>query len=203
MLTPYLTKINLTAQNLTSEIQRIFTKIYPCNTPQTSQVPAVLCQTASCLNHSPADCITWYAPSTETKKIVLAGPAGHSFTSLPSSSNPGHPSVLANNRVHTMTCINRLILQTTYCRILFIKIREKGILFPLQRLFFTISLLPFYALFLLLRYLRFLFCKGNSVEFKPIWLLICFAYKAQPGESHFLVLGLVSHRTNVMRRSFF
>lgn len=119
--------------------------------------------------------------------------------------NPGHPSVLANNQVHTMTCINRLILQTTYCRIL-IKIRGKGILFPLQRLFFIISLLPFYALFLLffflVRYLRFLFCKGNSVEFKPIWLLTCFAHKAQPGESHFLVLGLVLHRTNVMRRSF-
>lgn len=107
-LTPYLTKINLTDQNFTTEIESIFPKMFQYTLNQ-----SVLCQRASCLSCPPAGCIPAMLGDSapRTRRLSRLDPLHTSVRYLSSSSHPGQLSLLANNQVHRMTHINCLTLQ--------------------------------------------------------------------------------------------
>lgn len=103
-------------------------------------------------------------------------PGGTQHTQLQAFAFLWHPRTLAKHQVHTMT--HYLPHLANICCDLFIKIRGKLVLFPLERLFYMISLLPL-DLPPLLR-------DGNCVEFKLALFLICWRKQRKPGESHAL-----------------
>lgn len=126
-------------------------------------VPTICCQAASqgTLQAQGPRRLSWRDPAYTTSGICL------SLASSYLGQAPG-----SHNDTHYLPHLANI------CCDLFIKIRGKLVLFPLERLFYMISLLPL-DLPPLLR-------DGNCVEFKLALFLICWRKQRKPGESHAL-----------------